>query len=293
MSTAVLEPPRAVPRPEPAAPRAFHRFAVLTAACAYVLVCAGALVTSTGSSLAVPDWPLSFGTLFPPMVGGVLFEHGHRLIAGTVAAMTLALLLWCLKTQKDRLVRGLVFAASAGIIVQAVLGGVTVLMRLPPAVSIAHACLGQAVFCTLLAAAQASSPWYLSRPARPGGLSWLGLWTVCAVYVQVALGAYLRHTSSGLFYHAGWAVVAAVSLIALSGEGFRSRLEALRSPSALLFALVPVQLALGLAAWKIKSSPDFETGLHPATAATAAHVAVGAALLGTSVIWWLRSRKAS
>src|SRR5256712_9531097 len=69
-----------------------HRFAVLTAGATLVLIFVGALVTSTGSGLAVPDWPLSFGQVFPPMVGGGLFEHGHRLVAALVGLLTVALM---------------------------------------------------------------------------------------------------------------------------------------------------------------------------------------------------------
>ena len=61
-----------------------HRYAMLTAFCTFLLVIAGGLVTSTGSGLAVPDWPLSYGMFFPPLVGGILYEHGHRMIAGAV-----------------------------------------------------------------------------------------------------------------------------------------------------------------------------------------------------------------
>jgi cytochrome c oxidase assembly protein subunit 15 len=69
-----------------------HRFAVVTAGATLVLIFIGALVTSTGSGLAVPDWPLSFGQVFPPMVGGVLFEHGHRLVAAFVGVLTVTLM---------------------------------------------------------------------------------------------------------------------------------------------------------------------------------------------------------
>src|SRR2546429_4551618 len=74
--------------------RGIHRLAVATGASRFVLLCVGGLVTSTGSGLAVPDWPLSFGQVFPPMVGGVLFEHGHRLPPPLGGSPTLLLPLW-------------------------------------------------------------------------------------------------------------------------------------------------------------------------------------------------------
>ena len=131
-----------------------HRFAVFTALMTLVLLCAGALVTSTGSGLSVPDWPLSYGRFFPPMVGGIFFEHGHRLIAGSVAILSFLLCLSIWRTDPRLSVRLLSLAALLCVVVQAVLGGLTVLMLLPPSVSVAHACTGQLFFASTF-----SSPW--------------------------------------------------------------------------------------------------------------------------------------
>src|SRR5271163_209268 len=95
-----------------------HRFAVFTASATFVLIFVGGLVTSTGSALAVPDWPLSFGKLFPKMEGGVLYEHGHRMIAGTVALMTLGLAIWAWRRESRRFVRNLALLAFGLVIVQ-------------------------------------------------------------------------------------------------------------------------------------------------------------------------------
>src|SRR5262245_18181907 len=84
-----------------------HRFAVVTAGATLVLLFLGGLVTSTGSGLAVPDWPLSFGQVFPPMVGCVLFEHGHRLAAGAVGCLTVVLALWTVVGETRPAVRAL------------------------------------------------------------------------------------------------------------------------------------------------------------------------------------------
>src|SRR5579864_7269935 len=101
------------------------------------------MVTSTGSALAVPDWPLSNGQFFPRLEGGVFFEHGHRMIAGTVAILTLILAIWLWREEPRPGVRRLGWWAVAIIVGQALLGGITVLYRLPAPVSIAHASLGQ------------------------------------------------------------------------------------------------------------------------------------------------------
>src|SRR5579859_996432 len=113
-----------------------HRYALATAGCTFILLLAGALVTSTGSSLAVPDWPLSFGTLFPKMTGGVFYEHGHRLVAGTVSLLMMGLALYVQKIEERLWVRQLAWCAMGAIILQAVLGGVTVLLHLPTEVSV-------------------------------------------------------------------------------------------------------------------------------------------------------------
>src|ERR1700736_5158920 len=109
-----------------------HRFATLVAACTALLVLAGSLVTSTGSGLAVPDWPTSYGWnmfTFPPSkwVGGILYEHGHRLIASTVGFFTIVLAIWLWRAEPRRWMRRLGLAALGAVILQGLLGGLTVL----------------------------------------------------------------------------------------------------------------------------------------------------------------------
>src|SRR5205809_4677017 len=106
-----------------------HRFAVATSGATLVLPFIGGLVTSTGSGLAVPDWPLSFGQVFPPMVGGVLFEHGHRLVAAMVGCLTIALALWTVLREPRPAVRALGLLMLVAVVLQGVLGGATVLYR--------------------------------------------------------------------------------------------------------------------------------------------------------------------
>src|SRR5688572_33068710 len=118
------------PRPE-ARSRALHRFAVLTAASTLVLIVAGGLVTSTESGLAVPDWPLSYGRLMPRMVGGVFYEHGHRMVAASVGLLTIFLAL-LLTLREDRTWMKKAGWIGVGLVIfQGVLGGLTVLFRLP------------------------------------------------------------------------------------------------------------------------------------------------------------------
>src|SRR5260370_39436707 len=142
-----------------------HRFALLTSGLTFALIFVGGLVTSTGSALAVPDWPLSFGKFFPKMEGGVLYEHGHRMVAGTVAILTLALCLWAWRRESRRWVRYTAAAALCLVVFQAVLGGLTVLLLLPLPIAVAHAACAQAFFCMTVALALFTGRQWSDTPA--------------------------------------------------------------------------------------------------------------------------------
>jgi len=186
-------------------PEAFLRIGTRTvAACVFLLLIAGALVTSTQSGLAVPDWPLSYGKVMPPMVGGILYEHGHRLVAAAVSTLVgleLGALLFLLKGRKT--VKRLAALAFIAILLQALLGGLTVLFLLPPAISSAHAALAEIVFAlTAVVALMCSKGWEdlrISSNAEEARatLRWTVLATV-AIYLQIVLGAVMRHTGAGL-----------------------------------------------------------------------------------------------
>src|SRR4029079_3640978 len=141
-------------------PRVVHRFAVATAVATYLLILIGGLVHGTGSSLACPDWPTCYGSLMPKMEGGVLVEHSHRLAAGTVVIMTLALagLMTLTRAREWRPLRPCAWLAVGLVIVQALLGGITVKLRLPTPISTAHTGTSLLVFLTLL---------YIAVPSRP------------------------------------------------------------------------------------------------------------------------------
>ena len=138
-----------------------------TVAATLVLIFIGGLVTSTGSGLSVPDWPLSYGMLMPPMVGGVFYEHGHRMAATLVGFLTLVLAIWTARVEPRPGVRRLAWAALAAVIAQGILGGITVLYLLPTPVSVTHACLAQLFFCATIALATVTSrEWLDAEPAR-------------------------------------------------------------------------------------------------------------------------------
>ncbi len=284
----------------------------ITAAATLALIFTGGLVTSTGSGLAVPDWPLSFGTFFPEMKGGVLFEHGHRMVAGAVALLTLALAVWVFRREPRRGVRRLALGALVAVVAQALLGGATVLMRLPLPVSVAHACLGQIFFCLTVALALCSGRAW--REARPGALDAgrpslraLTSWCVALVVGQLVLGATMRHMGAGLaipdfplafgglvpprwspgiavhFLHRAGALAASAAVLWLVAriESRHAHEPGLRRPARLLSALIVAQVGLGaLTIW---------TGR--AVTPTTLHVATGAATLGACVALLLRARR--
>ena len=164
---------------------------------------AGGLVTSTGSSLAVPDWPLAYGMVMPPMVGGILYEHGHRMIASFVGLLTLILTVWLWTKEERRWVKVFRDRALAAVILQGLLGGLTVVFLLPTAISVAHAALGQTFFVIVSSIALFTSRWWqtdyskLSQNADRT-LFRLSIAAVISIYVQLILGALMRHTGSGL-----------------------------------------------------------------------------------------------
>src|SRR5438477_155644 len=172
--------------------RGIHRLAVATAASTFVLLFVGGLVTSTGSALAVPDWPLSFGQVFPPMVGGVLFEHGHRLVATLVGCLTLVLALWIAIAEPRPAVRasGLVallvattvaraarspraelrrpaLVAAALVVVQVALGASIIWTRRAVVPTTSHVALGAALLATCFALTLRAVRLGVRRSAEP------------------------------------------------------------------------------------------------------------------------------
>src|SRR5271170_6630504 len=157
----------------PGVPLSIHRFAFLLSCCVVLLLMAGALVTSNDAGLAVPDWPLSYGSLLPPMVGGIFYEHGHRLIATAVGLLTIVLAILPARSEPRRWVRNLGWTALALVIAQGILGGLTVKFLLPPPISTAHATLAQLFFVTIVSITLFTSRWWqsdltqLDDPASP------------------------------------------------------------------------------------------------------------------------------
>lgn len=261
-----------------------------------MLIVAGALVTSNDAGLSVPDWPTSFGSLYkiPKLVGGVKFEHTHRMIAQGAGLLTIILAVWLWRAEKRRWLRMLGLAAVGTVIAQGILGGITVLYYLPPAVSSAHAALAQTFFCIAVAIALFTGQrWVEEQPRvefdqRRPSLFTLTLLSIFALYVQLLLGAMFRHHGLSWWPHVVHAVVVSfvIAWTAIRALTVYSNIEAVRRPAIMMLSLVIAQLCLGFTAFltRVAWGHDAVQPELPMVVSTVAHVAVGALLLATTVI---------
>ena len=181
-----------------------YGLAIAATIATFVLLLVGALVNPTGSSLACPDWPLCFGSLFPEMTGGVEYEHTHRLVATLVGLLTwaLAFTMWR-SSQIDQRLKTLGLVAAVMVVVQGVLGGVTVLLKLPTLVSTGHLAVSMIFFSLLILITYRlrrlrNGLGDVESESSGGGPMTLLVITGVAVYLQVVLGALVRHTQSAL-----------------------------------------------------------------------------------------------
>ena len=268
-----------------------HRWSILLAVCTLLLVVAGGMVTSRDAGLSVPDWPLSYGKLMPPMEGGILYEHGHRMIATTVGMLTIVSMIWLLRVEKRRWLRMLGIAALLAVIAQGVLGGLTVLYLLPWWISSAHASLAQLFFSTTVAIALFTSRWWLDGPAPVDEdpahpLRALSLATPICVLGQLALGAAARHKAIGSIYHiCGAPIVTGVVLwVSVRILLHYSRNRELRKAATVLIGVTFTQVFLGIAAYMTRIAyADAVQPMPLMVTFTVLHVAVGALTLATSV----------
>jgi len=275
---------------------ALHKFAVVLACWTFLLIIAGALVTSNDAGLSVPDWPTSFGSLYkiPHMVGGVRFEHSHRMIAQMAGLLTIVLAIWTWRADKRRWMKYLGVGALGTVIAQGVLGGLTVLFYLPPPISSAHAALAQTFFClTVAIAVFTGRRWVEEVPRvepddRHPNLITLSLLSIFVLYAQLVLGAMFRHRGMSWWPHVFNAPVAAIVLTwtAVRALSLYSKIAAVRRPAILLLGLLITQLCLGFLAFmtRVAWGHDAVQPEFPMVISTVAHVAVGALLLATAVI---------
>ena len=269
--------------------RPLHRYAVVLAVCTLFLVVAGASVTSHQAGLSVPDWPLSYGQVMPPMVGGVKWEHGHRMVATFVGMLTVGLAIWLALAEPRRWMRRLGWTALAAVIVQGVLGGLTVLLLLPPTVSVSHACLAQLFFSTTVAIAIFTSrswrdgPIFVEDYGKPS-LRSLSIITPALILVQIALGAAFRHGAVGVLAHIIGAMIVSLVILILGVfvlHQFPNH-TVLRGAAKTMLAVTLVQVFLGIETYFARLGAAGKP--LPMLIFTIAHVATGALTLASSVV---------
>jgi cytochrome c oxidase assembly protein subunit 15 len=270
--------------------RGLYRFAVATAFCTVLLLMAGALVTSNNAAESVPDWPLAYGKLIPPMIGGIRFEYAHRVAAAIVATLTLILAILVAAKEPRPLAKRLGWTALALVIAQALLGGFRVLVGMPALSATAHAILAQIFFITIVGLAMYLSPWWqsdLPQVEDTTGARQLMLWTTFVIFGQLILGAAFRHGAFGIkphLYGAGIVTFMVIFAARTAKMQFREIRE-MRKRIVLLHATFGIQILLGGAAWGavIHAANESQPSLLYVTL-TVAHVLGGALTLAASVI---------
>jgi cytochrome c oxidase assembly protein subunit 15 len=271
--------------------RLAHRLAVLTAAATGVLIVFGGLVTNTGAALAVPDWPTTFGQnmlLFPwsRMVGGVFYEHSHRLLGALVGVLTLALAaaLWA----RGGRLRALGLVAVAAVVVQGVVGGLRVVLQ-TDALAMVHGPLAQAFFALLVSLALVTST-RMTRPvvAVDGGTRVLTLGAALLVYLQIVFGAFLTHAGHVELHLMG--AVGVFALVPVVTARLRRTGDAVAAPAArALLVLLGVQLLLGVGAYLARFSPVWIPGGQLSMLLVpVAHRLAGGLVLATVVVLAVR-----
>jgi cytochrome c oxidase assembly protein subunit 15 len=273
-----------------------HRYAILVAVCTLLLVAAGATVTSNEAGLSVPDWPLSYGKLMPEMTGGVLFEHGHRMVATAVGMLTIGLTIWLWRVERRVWMRRLGLIALAAVVVQGLLGGMTVKFLLPPAVSVSHACLAQLFFATTVAIAVfTSGSWQRGpEPVADFGtpsLRTMAILTPALVLAQIALGAAFRHRAIGLMPHLGGSMLVLLAIL-LEGVFVINQFPThpvLHRAAAVMLGVTAMQIFLGLAAYVVRLEAGAPGWLMVVT--TVAHVATGALTLASTAVLSIQIRR--
>ena len=235
------------------------------------------------------------------MVGGVKYEHTHRMIAEFIGLLIIIMAVWTQRVEERRWMRVLGWIALAAVVGQGVLGGITVRNLLPWSISTAHATLAQTIFCVVVAMAVFTSRAWLQdyeptveqqlTPSTPT----LATIAAVGVWVQLILGAAFRHSGMKLLPHLiGACVVTALLCWTIVRVLIHyGNLSQLRTPAQLLLALLMVQLGLGFASYitRLQWMVDPPQPTIGIVISTVSHVACGALVLAVSVVLAIQSRR--
>ncbi len=228
----------------------------------------------------------------PPMEGGIFYEHGHRMVATTVGLLTIGLVVFLLRAEDRRWLRRLGLIALGAVILQGVLGGITVIFMLPKAVSISHACLAQLFFSTTVSIALFTSPSWKqdARTVEDGGephLRWLAILAPVSLLMQVALGAAARHKALSVIPHVAGAIVATTVVLWVTLRILMRHSEhpVLRRSALTLLGITFLQVFLGIAAYMSRlATADAVQPMPVMVGFTVLHVAAGALTMAASVV---------
>ena len=277
-----------------------HRLAILLSCMTVGLLVAGALVTSNEAGDSVPDWPVSFGRWLISsnnFVANVRFEYSHRVIAGIVGLTTLLLAVWAHFSERRSWVRKLGLIALVGVVAQAGIGGLRVLFpEYKALIAVPHALVAQSFFAVVVALAVFTSrSWSAVREVKPDRagmpLRKLVSATVCAVLIQLVLGAGFRHQAFGIIPHiiGAAAVTVLIVLTVVTVMRRHGDDDYLGRPAKVTLVLLFLQLCLGVAAYvaRVASAGDPQP-LEPMISLTVAHLVVGGLTLATIVVLALR-----
>lgn len=283
--------------------RGVNRLAIILCCITVALLVAGALVTSNEAGDSVPDWPLSFGRWLirsNNFIANVRYEYSHRFIAGVVGFTTLGLAVWTYFTERRNWMRRLGLIAFAGVIAQAVIGGMRVWFpEYKALIAVPHALVAQSFFAVAVSIVVFTSrSWWSPRQIKADDkslpLRTLTGMTVLAVLIQLVLGAGFRHQAFGIAPHIAGAVIVTVLIAATvitvvrrhRGDGYLTR------PAKIAIALLIIQLGLGIGAYlaRLGSAGDPQP-LEPMISLTVAHLVVGALILAMMVTLMLRSHQ--
>jgi heme a synthase len=290
----------------------------LTAFATFPLIFIGGLVTSKDAGMAVPDWPSTFGYnmfTFPwsKMVGGVFYEHGHRLIGSVVGMLTMALCLWTAFSEKRQWLRRLTWLAFVAVCIQGVMGGLRVTLTRNEMIgqyvivfAMIHGCFAQAYFAVIsLIALFNSRRWTLGRPRvkeNSLGFSEMDLAkfqsltgkAVLLIYLQLILGAVVRHTNQWVHVHMTFAAVVTgtVLVVFLKSRKQFIQVPRLHSLARLMVIFLVCQLLLGVGSWL--ALPDvgyFTESSRFYFLLPTMHQALGALILVAMVFLTTRARR--
>jgi cytochrome c oxidase assembly protein subunit 15 len=269
-----------------------HRFAVFVFFWTILLLVAGALVTSNEAALSVPDWPTSYGTFTPPMVGGIIYEHSHRVIAGALGILLIieAMVIW--KYESRRWLRWFALAAVGGVVAQAILGGEVVIRLLHYWLPVLHACFAQIMFAAILCLAVFTSKWWVESHELledRGGISihTLAILNAVVMFLQVFLGAGFRHQYAPIWPHIVGAFVV-LGVMIWTAAALRRRFESSRELTfgrTMLHSMVGTQILLGGAAyWSRLVTQDAPQPMPVMVVLTVAHTVFGALVFASSIL---------